>query len=157
MLDNPTKEKQVEIAVRLFDNNTYGTTYGKGLYRRAVFNGTIDARTPAAKYLVDCFNYADWSNQATTDEQMAVLAAVPEDSKKIYSWIKHYDTVTRAKRLVGGCMQFDLDSLDMNIMICDETAGVADHWRIEGKPCKTAMKSQKSPQILGTNGDLSNW
>ncbi len=43
MLDNPTNEKQVEIAVRLFDNNTYGTTYGKGLYRRAVFNGTIDA------------------------------------------------------------------------------------------------------------------
>ena len=157
MLEITTKENQIEIAVRLYENKSYGTTFGKGMYRRALFNGTIDARTPAAKYLVDCFNYADWSNQATTDEQMAVLAAVPEDSKKIYSWIKHYDTVTRAKRLVGGCMQFDLDSLDMNIMICDETAGVADHWRIEGKPCKTAMKSQKSPQILGTNGDLTNW
>ena len=157
MLEITTKENQIEIAVRLYENKSYGTTFGKGMYRRALFNGTIDARTPAAKYLVDCFNYADWSNQATTDEQMAVLAAVPEDSKKIYSWIKHYDTVTRAKRLVGGCMQLDMDSLDMNIMICDETAGVADHWRIEGKPCKTAMKSQKSPQILGTNGDLTNW
>ena len=157
MLDNPTKEKKVEIAVRLYENKSYGTTFGKGMYRRALFNGTIDARTPSAKYLVDCFNYADWSNQATTNEQMAVLAAVPEDSKKIYSWIKHYDTVTRAKRLVGGCMQLDMDSLNMSVMICDETAGVADHWQIEGKPCKTAVRSQNSPQILGTNGDLSNW
>jgi hypothetical protein len=157
MLDNPTKEKQIEIAVRLFDNNTYGTTYGKGLYRRAVFNGTIDARSPTAKYLVDCYNYEDWCNIASTDQQITVLEVIPADSRKLYSWIKHYDTVTRAKRLVGGCMQFDLDSLDMNIMICDETAGVADHWRIEGKPCKTAMKSQKSPQILGTNADLTNW
>jgi hypothetical protein len=157
MLENTTKENSIEIAVRLYENNAYGTTFGKGMYRRALFNGTIDARTPAAKYLVDCFNYADWSNQATTDEHMAVLAAVEADDKKLYSWIKHYDTVTRAKRLVGGCMQFDLDSLDMNIMICDETAGVADHWQIEGKPCKTAVRSQNSPQILGTNGDLSNW
>ena len=157
MLKNTTKENSIEIAVRLYENNAYGTTFGKGMYRRALFNGTIDARTPSAKYLVDCFNYQDWCNQASTDEQMAVLAAVEADDKKLYSWIKHYDTVTRAKRLVGGCMQFDLDSLDMNIMICDETAGVADHWRIEGKPCKTAMKYQKSPQILGTNGDLTNW
>ena len=157
MLEITTKENQIEIAVRLYENKSYGTTFGKGMYRRALFNGTIDARTPAAKYLVDCFNYADWSNQATTDEQMAVLAAVPEDSKKIYSWIKHYDTVTRAKRLVGGCMQLDMDSLKMSVMICDETAGVADHWQIEGKPCKTAVRSQNSPQILGTNGDLTNW
>ena len=157
MLEITTKDNSIEIAVRLYENNAYGTTFGKGMYRRALFNGTIDAKSPTAKYLVDCFNYADWSNQATTDEQMAVLAAVEADDKKLYSWIKHYDTVTRAKRLVGGCMQFDLDSLDMNIMICDETAGVADHWRIDGKPCKTATKSQKSPQILGTNGDLTNW
>jgi hypothetical protein len=157
MLENTTKEKSIEIAVRLYENNAYGTTFGKGMYRRALFNGTIDARTPSAKYLVDCFNYADWSNQATTDEQMAVLAAVKADDKKLYSWIKHYDTVTRAKRLVSGCMQLDMESLDMNIMICDEAAGVADHWQIEGKPCKTTMKSQKSPQILGTNADLTNW
>ena len=157
MLEITTKDNSIEIAVRLYENNAYGTTFGKGMYRRALFNGTIDARTPSAKYLVDCFNYADWCNLASTDEQMAVLAAVEADDKKLYSWIKHYDTVTRAKRLVGGCMQFDLDSLDMNIMICDETAGVADHWQIEGKPCKTAMKSQKSPQILGTNADLTNW
>ena len=119
MLENLTKEKQIEIAVRLYENNAYGTTFGKGMYRRALFNGTIDSRSPSVKYLVDCFRYADWSNQATTDEQMAVLAAVEADDQKLYSWITHYDTATRAKRLVGGCMQLDLGSLHMSIMICD--------------------------------------
>lgn len=157
MLEITTKENQIEIAVRLYENKSYGTTFGKGMYRRALFNGTIDARTPAAKYLVDCFNYEDWSNQATTDEQMAVLEAVPADSKKIYSWIKHYDTVNRAKRLVGGYMQLDMDSLNMSILICDEATNVADQWQIEGKPCKSAARNQNSPQILGTNGDLSHW
>lgn len=42
MLDQTTK--QTEIAVRLYDNNTYGTTYGKGMYRKAIYNGTIDAK-----------------------------------------------------------------------------------------------------------------
>ena len=153
MLENLTKEKQIEIAVRLYENNAYGTTFGKGMYRRALFNGTIDSRSPSVKYLVDCFRYADWSNQATTDEQMAVLAAVEADDQKLYSWITHYDTETRAKRLVPGCMQFDIDSLQMSIMICDQNTGVADHWRIDGKPCKAALKSKKSPQILGTNTD----
>ena len=157
MLENLTKEKQIEIAVRLYENNAYGTTYGKGMYRRALFNGTIDSRSPSVKYLVDCFRYADWSNQAITDEQMAVLAAVEADDQRLYSWITHYDTATRAKRLVGGCMQLDLGSLHMSIMICDEPTGVADHWQIEGKPCKTARNSQKSPQILGTNADLTRW
>ena len=151
------RQDEIEIAIRLYDNQQYGSTYGKGLYRRAVLNGTIDAKTPSAKYLVDLYSHEDWCNQAKTDQQITVIKAITPDKDHLYSWIKHYDTETRAKRLVGGCMQFDLDSLDMNIMICDETAGVADHWRIEGKPCKTAMKSQKSPQILGTNGDLTNW
>lgn len=37
-------QTQSEIAVRLYDNNAYGTTYGKGLYRKAIYNGTIDAK-----------------------------------------------------------------------------------------------------------------
>ena len=157
MLDNPTKEKQVEIAVRLFDNNTYGTTYGKGLYRRAVFNGTIDARSPTAKYLVDCYNYEDWCNIASTDQQITVLQVIPDNSRKLFSWIKHYDSISRTKRLVSGCMTIDVDSLDMDILICDPAMGIEDRWSISARPCKTRGKNQNSPQILGTNTDLSNW
>ena len=35
---------QTEIAVRLYENQTYGTTYGKGLFRKALFNGSIDKK-----------------------------------------------------------------------------------------------------------------
>jgi predicted transcriptional regulator of viral defense system len=157
MLEITTKENSIEIAVRLYDNNAYGTTFGKGMYRRALFNGTIDAKSPTAKYLVDCFNYQDWCNQASTDEQMAVLAAVEADDKKLYSWIKHYDSTSRVKRLVSGCMTIDVDSLDMDILICDPAVGIEDRWSISARPCKTRGKNQNSPQILGTNADLANW
>jgi hypothetical protein len=46
MLEITTKENSIEIAVRLYENNAYGTTFGKGMYRRALFNGTIDAKSP---------------------------------------------------------------------------------------------------------------
>ena len=155
MLEITTKENQIEIAVRLYENKSYGTTFGKGMYRRALFNGTIDARTPAAKYLVDCFNYADWSNQATTDEQMAVLAAVPEDSKKIYSWIKHYQG--GQKRLVHGVCSIDMATLEMDVLICDELSDIQQHWHLTARPCKTGRAGQRVPQLLATNADLAAW
>jgi hypothetical protein len=157
MLEITTKENQIEIAVRLYENKSYGTTFGKGMYRRALFNGTIDARTPAAKYLVDCYNYEDWCNIASTDQQITVLQVIPDDSRKLFSWIKHYDSISRTKRLVSGCMTIDVDSLDMDILICDPAMGIEDRWSISARPCKTRGKNQNSPQILGTNGDLSNW
>jgi len=157
MLENLTKEKQIEIAVRLYDNNTYGTTYGKGLYRNAIYNGVVDARSPIAKYLVDLFNYEDWCNRARTNEQMTVLAQIHYDKDKLYSWIQHYEAMSKNKRLVGGYMSLDINSLGMEILICDEQADFAGAWKIAAKPCKAAKLNTSSPQILGTNADLDNW
>ncbi len=67
---NTGNTNQVEIAVRLYDNPVYGTTHGKGLYRRAIFNGSIDVKDPHVKYVIDLYSYDDWANQATTDGQM---------------------------------------------------------------------------------------
>lgn len=67
MLDT---KNETEIAVRLYDNKFYGTTYGKGLYRKALYNDSIDLQTPLVKYVIDLFIYDDWANQAKTDEQM---------------------------------------------------------------------------------------
>ena len=67
---------QIEIAVRLYDNNTYGSTYGRGLYRKAIYNGTIDAKHSSAKYLVDFYTYEDWANQAKTDQHAIEGTAV---------------------------------------------------------------------------------
>ena len=157
MLDNLTKEKQIEIAVRLFDNNTYGTTYGKGLYRRAEFNGTIEAKTPAAKYLVDLYNYEDWCNRAKTNLQMTVLRDIEYEKNKLYSLLQHYDPLTKSKRLAEGFMSMDINSLAMAIVICDECADFVGTWKIEAKPFKQAKINNSSPQILGTNADLSSW
>jgi hypothetical protein len=54
-----------EIAIRLYDNPKYGTTYGKAQYRHAIFNGSADIKNPSVKYLLErkltitltCHNY----------------------------------------------------------------------------------------------------
>lgn len=146
---------QIEIAVRLYDNKTYGTTYGKGLFRRAVYNGTIEAKDGLATYLVDLYNYEDWANLAKTDEQMAFVKDVEADSDTLYSWIKHYDRYTRDKTLVSGMCAVNLNTYRMGIIITDDVHGVVDGWELTAKPCRTGKTG--GPQLLATNADLSNW
>jgi arabinogalactan endo-1,4-beta-galactosidase len=148
---------QSEIAVRLYDNNKYGTTHGKGLYRKAIYNGTIDAKAEGAKYLVDLYNYDDWANMAKTEDQMEILANVEAKSDALYSWVKHYDPSTKGKIAVPGMCELDMVSLDMTVLICDEDHGVTDTWKLCAKPCKEARSGLKTPQILATNSDLGNW
>ena len=38
-----------EIAVRLFENKKLATTYGRGLYRTAVFNASAEIKDPHVK------------------------------------------------------------------------------------------------------------
>ena len=59
MLDTTTNE----IAVRFYDNKLYGTTYGKGMYRKAIYNGSIDVKNPSLKYVIDMYSYNDWALQ----------------------------------------------------------------------------------------------
>ena len=155
MLDQTTK--QTEIAVRLYDNNTYGTTYGKGKYRKAIYNGTIDAKHQNSKYLVDFYDYDDWANMAKTDEQMEILRNFEAEADTLYSWTKHYDQTTRDKTVVAGMCRVNMDTLKMMVFICDEAHGVVDTWHIMAKPCKQSASGLKSPQLLATNSDLGDW
>jgi len=52
----PPQER--EIAVRGFINERFGSTHAQGLFRRAVYNGSIELRNPFQKYLVDFYAYA---------------------------------------------------------------------------------------------------
>ena len=45
--------KAREIAVRGFMNEKFGSSYGKGLFHRAIFNGSVEIRNPYTKYLID--------------------------------------------------------------------------------------------------------
>ena len=152
MLNN---ENTTPIAVRLFDNDKFGTTHGKGLYRKAIYNGTIET-SGQNKYLVDLYSYEEWANMAKTDEQMEILANVEAQSDALYSWDKHYDPHTKDKTPVPGMCQLDPESLNMTVLICDAAHGVEDTWRLSAKPCK-AHTGVKSPQLLATNADLSSW
>jgi hypothetical protein len=152
-----TKTNQIEIAVRLYDNQAYGTTHGKGMYRSAIYNGTIDTKAPAVKYLVDLFTYDDWENKARTNEQMVILEAVIDVKDKLYSWIQRYDPATRQKTLVHGVCTLDLINLSMDVLIFDEDVNVVDRWQVTAKPCKQSSTGLKSPQLLATNADLAVW
>ncbi len=148
---------QTELAVRLYENSTYGTTYGKGLFRRALFNGSIDLKSPTVKYVIDLFNYDDWSNIAKTQEQITIIGDVPKQEATIYSWINRYDCSTKKKTLVSGFCSFDCESQDMAVMIIDPEFNVEDIWKITAKPCQANRNGLRAPQFLATNADLTEW
>ena len=62
-----------EIAIRGFINEKYNTPFGKGLFRRAIYNGSVELHNPNQKYLVDFYDYAHWEFRAKSDAQIKVL------------------------------------------------------------------------------------
>ena len=155
MLDKSSTQQ--EIAVRLYDNKFYGTTYGKGLYRKAIYNGSIDMKNPSRKYVIDLFQYNDWSIQASTDEQVKITETVSKVPDTIYSWIFLYDPTTKIKTHVYGCCVLDLNSNKMEILINSNGNENSVFWELEARPCKPTNDGRKVPQLLATNTDLTTW
>ena len=148
---------QTQLAVRLYSNSTYGTTYGKGLFRRALFNGSIDIKSPTVKYVIDLFNYDDWCNIAKTNSQIEIINGVPKQSDTLYTWINRYDCSTKRKTLVSGFCSFDCEVQDMTVMIIDPDVNIEDMWKITAKPCQANRSGRRAPQFLATNADLTEW
>lgn len=148
---------QTELALRLYENPAYGTTYGKGLFRRALFNGSIDIKSPTVKYVIDLFNYDDWCNIAKAQEQITIISEVPMQEHTIYSWITRYDTSTKKKTLVSGFCTFNCDSQEMTVMIVDPDFNIEAVWKISAKPCQANRSGLRAPQFLATNADLTQW
>lgn len=149
---------QNEIAVRLYENNKYGSTYGKGLYHHAVFNGTADIKHPKAKYLLDFYNYEHWEAQAKTDEQMEVVQIVSETANKniLVSWVLRYDAVTKHKAHVMGFCTLDLATSTLQLVISDDAMDIGTAWKLPVKPCKL-VRDKNAPQLLATNAELCEW
>ena len=148
---------QTHLAVRLYENSTYGTTYGKGLFRRALFNGSIDLKLPTVKYVIDLFNYDDWCNIAKTNYQIEIINGVNKQADTLYTWINRYDCSTKQKTLVIGYCSFDCDSKELAIMIIDPDFNIEDKWTISAKPCQANRNGLRAPQFLATNADLTEW
>ncbi len=152
-----TQNNQTEIAVRLYDNQKLGTTYGKGLYRKAIYNGTVDAKYSGAKYLVDFYTYEDWANQAKTDDQMNLIKDTSPIDDTLFSWVKLYDGKTQTKSHVMGMCLINLDTMEVRIGIVDMERGVDDVWHLTAHRCRQSEHGKRSPQLLATNGDLLDW
>jgi hypothetical protein len=146
-----------EIAVRFYDNKFYGTTYGKGLYRKALYNGSIDIKSPSIKYLVDFYAYKDWATQVASPAQEEAIDAVVKTADKVYSWLQHYDSSTKEKTIVLGFCTLDLNTNKVEIAIMDDVANISGVWHLEARPCKPINDGRKVPQLLATNADLSAW
>lgn len=152
-----TNDGKIEMALRLYDNATYGTTFGKGMYRRALYNGSVDLKNPNVKYVVDLYNFEDWSNQARNDMQMEVIDSVHQSNNMLYSWIHRYDSATKHKTLVTGVCTLDLKTMESMVLIGDEEAGAVEIWHASAKPCKQARTGIRAPKLLATNADLQTW
>ena len=146
------------IAIRLFENNKYGTTYGKGLRRSALYNATAEITQPYAKYLLDFEPGAAWINHARTDEQLAICRRLVEQAQAndsvLWSWIKWYDKTTGEKELVAGFAAYDMDSEEIALDLDDGKRALTDQWFLPARRC-TGRAGKNSPVLLATNCDLA--
>ena len=151
--------KEREIAVRGFMNEKFGSTFGKGLFHRAIFNGSVEIRSPYTKYLIDLFEYSRWENSARTDQQMIwvnkMRSANVNCSDSVVSWIQHYDPLSKAKQPVDGVCVYLSETQELHISINDPERNVVDAWTLGVKSC--AKSGANKPVFIATNVDLNSF
>lgn len=150
--------KNSDIAVRLYENNKYGSTYGKALYHTAIFNGTADLRDPQVKYLLDFHPFSKWQMTAKDDLEMDVVNMAYErsDDQTLVSWVVRYNTRTGAKEKVTGFSTMDLMTSQLYLAVYDPELEVQRQWNLEARPCKH-VEGKRSPALLATNYELGGW
>ena len=146
-----------EIAVRGFINEKFNTTFGKGLFRRAVFNGSVELHDPNQKYLVDYFSYLEWETQAKTDEQLKVINELTsvnlgKETGLLFSWLIHYDPLTKSKQRVNGYSIYSPNTRELFIKIDDPNNQTQDEWTLDVHSCKST--SANKPVFIAANVDL---
>lgn len=147
-----------EIAVRGFINEKFNTTFGKGLFRRAVFNGSVELRNPSSKYLVDYYQYPEWEALAKDDQQMQIInklydSGFKEKEDLLFSWIVRYDPLTKAKTKVDGYSIYSPDTSELYMMINDSDFQTVEEWTLDVHLCKNTGKHK--PVFIATNVDLN--
>ena len=146
------------IAIRLFENNKYGTTFGKGLRRSAVYNATAEINEPYAKYLLDFESGPAWINHARTDEQLAICRRLVEQAEEndsvLWSWVKWYDKTSGEKEFVSGFAAYDMASEEIALHVHDAQRGITEEWLLPARRCQ-ATAGRNGPAFLATNHDLT--
>ena len=149
-----------EVAIRGFINDKFGSTFGKGLFRRAPYTGSVELHNPKQKYLLDFYSYADWEFSAKSDAQIEVLKKIdqtdiPTTPNIVMSWLIHYDPVTKCKTAANGYCIYGQDTQELHLNIADGERDVLDEWTLNVQHCKTA--GFKKPVFIAANVDLTVW
>lgn len=147
-----------EIAVRGFINEKFNTTFGKGLFRRAVYNGSVELHSPNQKYLVDYYSYLEWEAQAKSDAQIAVInrirqSGINETDDLLFSWLIHYDPLTKSKERVEGYSIYSPTTRELFIKIDDALHQTEDEWTLTVHTCKSTGANK--PVFIAANVDLT--
>jgi len=147
-----------EIAVRGFINEKFNTTFGKGLFRRAVYNGSVELHNPNQKYLVDYYSYPEWEAQAKSDDQIAVIKKlestnVAQESDLLFSWLVHYDPLTKSKERVEGYSVYSPNTRELFIKIDDAINQTQEEWTLDVHSCKSTGANK--PVFIAANVDLT--
>jgi len=147
-----------EIAIRGFINEKFNTTHGKGLFRRAVYNGSVELHNPNQKYLVDFYAFEQFQHTAKTDEQIQVLKKLDQCQVSgvpdlVLSWIVHYEPLTKTKTAVDGYCIYLQSTGEIHIEITDTANGTTDQWDLLAHHCKSTGANK--PVFVATNVDLN--
>ena len=148
---------QKEIAVRLFQNAKYGTTYAKGVRHQALFNATADIKQPKVKYVLDFYTYQHWEFLAK-ENQLDIVNQVRDivNEDNLVSWIVRYDTTTKEKTPVYGFSTLDMRTNELILCALDSEVGIEESWQLTAKPCR-AVKGKNVAELLATNSELASW
>ena len=142
-----------EITIRLWENKKFGTTYGKGLYRRAIYNGTAEVLSPYAKYLVDFEQIESWFHLAKSPvhiDMLKQLADQPENEDgQLLSWIYRYDNGIKIP--VKGFAQLDLVHSLITLQIDDADVGIQETWTLPLRGCIARIPGKPTPALIATN------
>lgn len=147
-----------EIAVRGFINEKFNTTFGKGLFRRAVYNGSVELHHPNQKYLVDYFSYLEWESQAKSDGQIQATkelrsSGIAQQDDMLFSWLIHYDPLTKSKERAEGYSVYSPNTRELFIKIDDLPNQTQDEWTLNVHGCKATGANK--PVFIATNVDLT--
>ncbi len=147
------------IAVRGFINERHNTTFGRGLFRRAIYNGSVELAHPSQKYLIDLYEFGIWQHHAQSDYQMDVFRKInamngDEQADLLLSWVVHYDPLTKAKTPVDGYCAYLASTNEMYIEIHDPERGTDHSWSLTVRSCKNAGLGK--PVFIATNVDLGS-
>ena len=160
--ETTTSNSSPKIAVRFYENQKLGKSFGPAKFHTAVYNATADIVNPHQKYLLDYVTFQNWIKSARDDDQLAACDHVQEiiEAKKLNkddilgSWIKRYDR-SNSKIMIPGFSTFELSSHALDVCIIDDDFGIQSIWNLEARGCRSKY-GQKSPQLLAANYPLEH-